>query len=145
MEWKKLYSTMDINEKKMLVRIWERTTIGKKSRHCEEQMKRRGVSEENIARAWKVNTIIEYKKVDNSKRIVVRGLDVVNAYYDMCREGEKISYSTRKEPCNVCLVVDIVTGDLITCYTSPTRMRNAYVNNKKVDKAYSLDKIDDYL
>ena len=144
-EWKKLYKSMSMDEKKALVMLWKKTTLTRLSAHCAENMTRRDVTKEMIEDAWRVNQFVEFKVKNGRPRLVVRGLHVYTCKYDYSSNGVK-KLSSRKEPCNVCLVVDMIDGNIVTCYTSPVRLKDSYINSTQHDSNYDYEKdVRDYL
>ena len=144
-EIKKLYSSMSYNEKLALISMMKNINLGEKSHHAKKEMSHRGITEAMIENTWKKNHIIECKVIDGEKRLIVRGIDAHLCKYDICKDKKKI-YVDKKEPCNVCLVINIENGNIITCYTSPIRLKNAYVNNRKKDENYDYEmNVLDYL
>ena len=103
-EWKKLYKSMSMDEKKALIMLWKRTTLSKPSPHCVENMVRRDVTRDMIEDAWRINQFVEFKVKNGRPRLVVRGLHVYTCHYDYSSNGVK-KLSTRKEACNVCLEI----------------------------------------
>jgi hypothetical protein len=144
-EIKKLYSSMSYNEKLALINVMKNINLGEKSYHAKKEMVHRDITESMIENTWKKNHIIEFKVIDREKRLIVRGIDAYLCKYDICKDKKKI-YVDKKELCNVCLVVNMENGDLITCYSSPIRLKNAYVNNRKKDESYDYEmNVLDYL
>lgn len=136
---KKLFVQMDIMEQQTLVMVWNKlkdTDKSNKSVHAKKEMNNRGISEAMIESAWESNHIIEFKVIGENQRMMVRSVDAYMCHYDVCRGGKKVGYSTHKELCNVCLVVDIKTGRLVTCYTCPVRMKKDYRNKNMYDTNY---------
>ena len=144
-EWKKLYKSMSMDEKKALIMLWKKTTLTNPTVHCVQNMDRRDVTRDMIEDAWRINQFVEFKVKNGRPRLVVRGLHVYNCHYDYRANGVK-KLSPRKEACNVCLVVDLINGDIITCYTSPLRLKDSYINSTEHDSNYDYEKdVRDYL
>lgn len=135
-ERKKLFVQMDIMEQQTLIMLWRKLTLGNKSRHCVNEMYNRCITDEMIQDAWKNNHIIEFKVVNGEKRMLVRSTREHYCHYDICRGGRKVGYSKEKTECNVCLVVNIDNGEIITCYSCPVSMKKDYVNKVAYDSSY---------
>lgn len=136
-EWKKLFVQMDSMEQYALINAWKKVNMGYKSFHCIRKMERCSISEYAINRTWENNHIIEFKVKDGNKRLVIRSVESFECNYDICNNGEKVRYNKEAEPCNVCLVVDMDSGNIITCYTCPISMKNQYKNKYLFDSSYS--------
>lgn len=144
-EWKKLYKSMSIDEKKALITLWKKTTLTNPTIHCVQNMARRDVTRDMIEDAWRVNEFVEFKVKNGRPRLVVRALHVYTCHYDYSSNGVK-KLSPRKEACNVCVVVDMINGYIITCYTSPVRLKDSYINSTEHDSNYDYEKdVRDYL
>ena len=122
---KVLFSDMTLNEKKNLVTVWKNVEIRGYSRHAKQKMNELSITESMINDTWKVNHIIEYKVEDGRTKIMVRG---VNAHE--CDAQYMVNRTERtfigKNLCNVCLVVDVMSGQVVTVYASPVNARNRY-------------------
>lgn len=136
-EEKILFRDMTMNEKRNVVKVWERTQIATMTDHAKEKMERLGITNEDVAKAWKVNHIIEYKVVDEDGktdvRLLVRGLDIVDRKYEWTQNGREMR---KNEKCNVCLVVSLTKNMLITTYTSPSGVNKYKHSNGRIDMAY---------
>ena len=121
-EWKKLFVQMDNMEQYALINAWKKVNMGLKSWHCIRKMERCYITDYAINRTWKNHNIVEFKvQNDTERRIVIRSVESFECYYNVCSNGEKIRHSKETEPCNVCLVVDMDSGNIITCKDKSTQ------------------------
>lgn len=129
METKIYFKDLSMNEKTNLITVWKNLSITEYSTHAREKMDTLDITEEMIELAWKINHIIEYKVKDGRPRMVVRGIHNHLCNSDFMNHGTNRVALSKKLQCNICLVVDMLTGKLITCYASPTATARLYKNN----------------
>ena len=128
METKIYFKDLTMNEKINLITVWKNLSLGEYSAHAREKMDSLGITEKMINEAWNVNHIIEYKVKNGSPRMIIRGIHAHLCNSDFMNHGiDRVSIG--KKLCNVCLVVDMLTGDIVTCYASPVATAKLYRNN----------------
>ena len=130
METKIYFKDLTMNEKINLITVWKNLSLANYSSHAIEKMNNLGITRGMIEEAWNVNHIIEYKVKNDRPRMVVRGI-----YSHLCDSDFMDNGTNRvnigKKLCYVCLVVDMLTGDLVTCYASPVATATLYRKNNK--------------
>ena len=128
METKIYFKDLTMNEKINLITVWKNLSLNEYSTHAREKMASLGITDDMINEAWHVNHIIEYKVKNGSPRMIVRGVHEHLCNSDFMNHGtNRVSIGRKK--CNVCLVVDMLTGDVVTCYASPVATARLYKNN----------------
>lgn len=128
METKIYFKDLTMNEKINLITVWKNLSLGEYSTHAKEKMASLGITDDMVNEAWQVNHIIEYKVKNGSPRMIVRGVHEHLCNSDFMNHGtNRVSIGRKK--CNVCLVVDMLTGDVVTCYASPVATARLYKNN----------------
>ena len=128
METKIYFKDLTMNEKINLITVWKNLSLGEYSAHAREKMDSLGITEKMINEAWQVNHIIEYKVKNGSPRMIIRGIHAHLCNSDFMNHGiDRVNIG--KKLCNVCLVVDMLTGDIVTCYASPVATAKLYRNN----------------
>ena len=128
METKIYFKDLTMNEKINLITVWKNLSLGEYSDHAKEKMDSLGITEKMINEAWQVNHIIEYKVKNGSPRMIIRGIHAHLCNSDFMNHGiDRVNIG--KKLCNVCLVVDMLTGDVVTCYASPVATAKLYRNN----------------
>ena len=128
METKIYFKDLTMNEKINLITVWKNLSLGEYSDHAKEKMASLGITDDMINEAWHVNHIIEYKVKNGSPRMIIRGIHAHLCNSDFMNHGiDRVNIG--KKLCNVCLVVDMLTGDIVTCYASPVATARLYKNN----------------
>ena len=128
METKIYFKDLTMNEKINLITVWKNLSLGEYSDHAKEKMASLGITNDMINEAWNVNHIIEYKVKNGSPRMIIRGIHAHLCNSDFMNHGiDRVNIG--KKLCNVCLVVDMLTGDVVTCYASPVATARLYRNN----------------
>ena len=128
METKIYFKDLTMNEKINLITVWKNLSLGEYSDHAKEKMTSLGITDDMINEAWNVNHIIEYKVKNGSPRMIIRGIHAHLCNSDFMNHGvDRVNIG--KKLCNVCLVVDMLTGDVVTCYASPVATAKLYRNN----------------
>ena len=128
METKIYFKDLTMNEKINLITVWKNLSLGEYSDHAKEKMASLGITNDMINEAWNVNHIIEYKVKNGSPRMIIRGIHAHLCNSDFMNHGiDRVNIG--KKLCNICLVVDMLTGDVVTCYASPVATARLYRNN----------------
>lgn len=128
METKIYFKDLSMNEKINLITVWKNLSLGEYSTHAKEKMASLGITDDMVNEAWQINHIIEYKVKNGNPRMIVRGVHEHLCNSDFMNHGTNRVNIGRKK-CNVCLVVDMLTGDVVTCYASPVATARLYKNN----------------
>lgn len=98
--------------------------------HVKERMKERNISMKVIQKSWKAGEIIEVHRKDSDIRVLVRGLIPFDK-----NNHESLSYNDD----NICMVVSLVTGSVISTYRSPYGRRFDYKQKQGNEVDYSKD------
>lgn len=128
METKIYFKDLAMNEKINLITVWKNLSLGEYSAHAREKMTSLGITDDMVNKAWQVNHIIEYKVKNGNPRMIIRGIHTHLCNSDFMNHGvDRVNIG--KKLCNVCLVVDMISGDVVTCYASPVATARLYKNN----------------
>ena len=128
METKIYFKDLAMNEKINLITVWKNLSLGEYSAHAKEKMASLGITDDMVNKAWQVNHIIEYKVKNGNPRMIIRGIHTHLCNSDFMNHGvDRVNIG--KKLCNVCLVVDMISGDVVTCYASPVATARLYKNN----------------
>lgn len=93
-----------------------------KCQHCIDRMQEKKISPDEMMRVFSSFNIIEYHLKNRSHRVLIRG--------NINEKGR-----------NICLVVDIITGSIVTAYTNRYDDHHSTLRHEEYDWTVDLEKI----
>lgn len=119
---KKHISAFTPAEKTMVISRLQAVKSLEKCQHCIDRMDEKRISSDEMMRVFSQFDIIEYHQKNNSHRILIRG-------------------KTNERGRNICLVVDIYTGSIVTTYANRFDDHHSTLRHEEYDWNVDLEKI----
>lgn len=119
---KKHINAFTANERALVQKKLQDIKSTEKCQHCIDRMQEKNISSEEMMRVFQSYEIIEYHQRNDSHRILIRG-------------------KKKEKGRNICLVVELDTGNIITTYANHSMDNHKTLRYEEYDNSIDLIKI----